>query len=217
MEELPPERLGSVFASFVQQVASAASAQLSPLLGRIREHLGTDPATLPVTVEQFDTFEHPNLQVALDAYLEADGRSADLIGVAMENKRFMAFGLSELATRSGLFPRPPLAEGPIDYVNHHLAAARVLACVQFGLYLVREGDARLAVLVTGPSEMGDPRGQKLRLEVMAARRDDAPAFIAEIRNLMDRLNVFRGHTISLSPGLRIGPCPLYHSDAAAAL
>ena len=89
-DDLPPERLASIFAHFVHQVASSAAAQASPLLDKIREHLGTDPAELPVTLEQIDTFEHPNLQLAIDAYLGQNGNSADLFGVSMDNKRFMA-------------------------------------------------------------------------------------------------------------------------------
>ena len=206
-DDLPPERLASVFAHFVQQVASSAVAQASPLLDKIREQLGTDPAELPVTLEQIDTFEHPNLQLAIDAYLRQDGHSADLFGVSMDNKRFMSVGLSELVIREGGIHRPPLLEGPVDYVNYHLAGDEVLACVQFGLYLVRAGDARLVTLVTGPSEMGDPRRQKLRLEVLASRPADAVAFIADIRKLMDQVNVYRGHAITLSAGMHIGPGP----------
>lgn len=206
-DDLPPDRLASAFANFVRQVASAAVPETSPLLDKIREHLGTDPAELPVTLEQLDTFEQPNLQLAIDAYTSHDGHSATLYGVSMDNKRFMAVGLSELVIRTGYSHRPPLLDGPVDYVNYHLAEDRVLSCVQFGLYLIRAGGARLAALVTGPSEMGDPRGQKLRLEVMAALPDDASSFITEIRQLMDRLNVYRGHAITLSAGMRIGPGP----------
>jgi hypothetical protein len=205
-QDLPPERLGAVFASFVRQVVSGASRE-SPLLDKIVEHLGTDPAQLPVTLEQFDTFEQPNLQVAIDAYLKQGGNSAELVGVSMENKRFMSPGLSELVTRNDAFLHS-LKEGPVDYTNYHLANDEVLACVQFGLYLIKAGDARLAVLVTGASDMGDPRRQKLRLEVMSARATDAPVFIDEIRRLSDRLNVYRGHAISLTPGsIHIGPGP----------
>jgi hypothetical protein len=206
-EELTPDRLAGVFASFVQQVASAASPESNPLLDRIHNHLGADPAQLPVTLEQFDTFEQPNLQLAIDAYVDHDGRSAELFGVSVENRRFMAAGLSELVIPGTGFHQPPLREGPVDYVNYHLADGEVIACVQFGLYLLHAGDARLAALVTGPSDMGDPRRQKLRLEVMGSRPSDVPAFIGEIQQLMERRNVYRGHTISLSPGMHIGPGP----------
>jgi hypothetical protein len=119
-DDLPPERLAAVFANFVQQIATTASVEDSPLLDKISEHLGTDPAQLPVTLEQLDTFEQPNLQLAIDAYVRRGGHSADLYGVSMDNKRFMALGLSELVIRSGVH-RPPLHEGPVDYVNYHLA------------------------------------------------------------------------------------------------
>src|SRR5262249_46650949 len=100
-----------------------------------------------------------------------------------------------------------LREGPVDYVNYHLADDEVLACVHFGLYLIRSGNSRLVVLVSGPSEFGDPRGQRMYLEVMASEPGDAATFIAEITALMRRLNVYRGRTILLSPGMQIGPGP----------
>ena len=207
-----PDRFAKVFANFIKEVSALAAMRTSPLFERMRGHLGADIAQLPVTVEQFDSFDLPNLQVALDGYLAADGRSAELVGVSMEHKRFMAVGLSELVswTEDGPDERR-LVEGPVDYVNVHLADGRVLACVHFGLYLVRSGDSRHVVLVTGPSEMGDPRQQKLRVEVMSAQPDDSAAFITELRKLMDRLNVFRGHAISLSAAsMQIGPGPVTH-------
>lgn len=207
-QQLPPDRLGGIFAAFLQQVAAAAAAEVSPLKERINAHLGVDLAQLPIMVQQFDTFDQPNLQVAIDAYLQGPDRSADLVGIDMENKRWMAVGLSELATWSG-FPRRALTEGPVDYVNFQLADGQALPCVQFGLYLVRAGEARLVALLLGPSEMGDPRRQKLRLEVASTRKEDAPAFIAEVRELMSARNVYRGQVISLtSAPVHVGPGPV---------
>jgi hypothetical protein len=200
-DDISPARFGAAFKAFMDAVVAAAEPPLSPLLERIRAHLGTDPTRLPVVAEEFDSFEHPNLQVALDDHL---GREAELVGVAAENKRFMALSLSDLFGR-GMPGRPPLAEGPVDYVNFHLADDRVLSCVQFGLYLVREGDARLVAFVTGPSGNMGPR-QKVRIEVMAARAEEGAAFLAALLDAMRRLNVYRGHVISLSPG-QFGPGP----------
>jgi AAA+ superfamily predicted ATPase len=149
-----------------------------------------------VVVEEFDPFEHPNVQVALDAYLDVPQRRADLIGVAAEHKRFMVIGLSEMVGAASV--RPRLAEGPVDYVNFHLAGDRVLPCVRVGLHLVAAGDDRLVVFVAGPSEGGGPR-PKLRVEVMAPRAAQGRLFLAELMETMRRLNVYRGHVISLSP------------------
>jgi DNA polymerase III delta prime subunit len=192
---LSPARFGEAFKAFMDAVV-AASSPGNPLVERIAAHLGADPSGLPVVAEEVEAFEHPNVQVALDAYLAEGGREADLIGVAAENKRFMTLGLSDLFGR-GMPGRPPPAEGPVDYVNIHLAGERVLACVQFGLYLLRDGGRRLAVLVTGPSERMGPR-QKVRVEAMASRREDGERFLAALVDGMRRLNVYRGHVLSLS-------------------
>ena len=201
--DLAPTRFGAAFKAFMEAVLSEATPAVGPLQARIRAHLGGDPSQLPVTAEEFDPFEHPNAQVAMEAHLAEEGRRVELVGVAAEHKRYMALGLSDLMSpgaRGGL----PVHEGPVDYVNFHLAGDRVLSCVQFGLYLVADEEARLAVLVAGPTENG-PR-PRLRAEVMASQPEQARAFLGELTAGMRRLNVYRGHVISLSPGeLGMGP------------
>jgi hypothetical protein len=202
-DDLDPARFGTAFKAFMEAVVAVAAPPSSPLLERIEAHLGTDPTQLPVIAEEYDAFEHPNVQVALEAYLAEPGRRADLVGVAAVNKRFMAFGLSDLLSRGGLPGTPPLTEGPVDYVNFHLADDRVLSCVQFGLYLVHDGATPLVVFVAGPSGQHGPR-EKLRVEVLATQPEYGQAFLAELTGTMRRLNVYRGHVISLSPG-QFGP------------
>lgn len=204
-DDLSPARFGSAFKEFMEAVTAAATPPSSPLLDRIQAHLGADAAMLPVLAEEYDAFDHPNVQVAMDAYLAAPGRRADLVGIGADNKRFMNFGLSDLLSRAQFSGRPALAEGPVDYINFHLAGDRILSCVQFGLYLIEDGATHLAVFITGPSDQRGPR-QKLRVEVLAARPEDSQAFLAELTAAMRRLNVYRGHVISLSPG-QFGPGP----------
>jgi hypothetical protein len=203
--DLDPARFGAAFKAFMEAVTAAADPPQSPLIDRIETHLGADPSQYPVIAEEYDAFEHPNVQVALDAYLAGSDRHADLMGVGVPNKRYMHFSLSDLLGQGGPSGRSGLAEGPVDYVNFHLAEGRVLSCVQFGLYLVQSGDMRLVVLLVGPSDQHGPR-QKLRVEVVAGRPEECQAFLAELTDLMARLNVYRGHVISLSPG-QFGPGP----------
>jgi hypothetical protein len=93
-----------------------------------------------------------------------------------------------------------LAEGPVDYVNFHLEDEKTIPCVQFGLYIVTQGDDRLTVFVVGPpqAEMG-PR-TRLRVEVACAKREVAAALLREITAATKDLNVYRGKAISLAPG-----------------
>ena len=204
-DDLSPARFGTAFKAFMDAVVAESAPPRSPLLERIEAHLGADPTRLPVIAEEFDSFEHPNVQVALDDYLGGTGRRAALVGVAMDNKRFMALSLSDLVSRTGGTGRAALAEGPVDYVNFHLADDRVLACVQYGLYLVADGDARLVVFVTGPSDRGGPR-MKVRVEVLATRSEDGQFFLSALLDGMRRLNVYRGHVLSLGQG-QLGPGP----------
>ena len=199
---IPAAEFGRAFRRFMDTVLAEAAAE-SALLDRITDHLGGDPTRLPVIVEEFDAFEHPNVQVALDDYLSRPGREAELTGVAVENKRFGSIGLSDLLSRPA--GRGPLAEGPVDYVNFHLDGDRVLSCVQFGLYFVRDADARLLVFVTGPSDRFGPR-MRVRVEVMGERREDAQTVLVELADSARRLNVYRGRVISLSPNqMGMGP------------
>lgn len=204
-DELSPERFGIAFKAFLETMNRVSSPADGALHERISEHLGADPTQLPVFSEELDPYEHPNVQVAIDAYLATDGHGADLVGIAAQQRHFGELGLSIIASQRVLPGMPPIVEGPVDYVNFHLAGDRLLPCVQFGLYFIHDGDARFVVAITGPSERRGPR-QILRIEAMAADPDVARGFLAELRKTMQRLNVYRGQVISLSPGsLGMGP------------
>ena len=204
-EALSPEQFGVAFKAFLEAMTRVATPADGALHERIGAHLGADPAQLPVFSEEFDPYEHPNVQVAIDAYLETEGRAAELVGVAAQQRHFVDLGLSVIASQRVLPGMPPVMEGPVDYVNFHLAGDRLLPCVQFGLYFMRDGDARFIVTVTGPSERRGPR-TIVKVEAMATDPDVARRFLAELRETMLRLNVYRGQVISLSPGsLGMGP------------
>ncbi|MGH2499999.1 MAG: AAA family ATPase [Candidatus Limnocylindria bacterium] len=198
-EPLGPRQFGTAFKRFMDAVVAEAEPPKSPLFERLRDHLGGDPTRMPVIAEEFDHFEQPNVQVALDAYVAREGRRAELVGIAAQNKRFMGFSLSDLLSRGGIGGWPGLAEGPVDYVNFHLEQDRLLACVQFGLYLISAGPARIGAFIVGPSDQMGPRRQ-LRLEVIAAEQAHAQEFLRELAAAMRERNVYRGKVISLAPG-----------------
>jgi hypothetical protein len=169
----------------------------APFARRLREHLGADPATLAVLNEQFDPSEHPNLQLALDAYLAAPGREHELLGMLGEQKRFQGMSLSDLLkpSRSGWGPPPPEV-GPVDYVNFKLADGNVLACVQSAVVLITDDGQPLVVTVSGVVEHS-PR-QRVSIEVLAPERAQAERFLAELRRLVRTHSVYRGQALYLS-------------------
>ncbi len=194
-EGLSPEQFAASFARFLEAVNSAAAP--GPFAERLSAHLGCDAKTVPVLSEEFATYEHPTLQRALDDLLAGIGRTYERVGLAGQNKRFMSLSFSDLLSGR------ELTEGPVDWVNVHLAGDEVLACVQFGLFLVTDGDRRCAIFIAGATTNGPQ--SSLRVEIAAASQGDAETIFAELRSNMERLDVYRGHVLSLSPGEIFGP------------
>ena len=194
---LSPSAFGRAFRAFLEESVKGQEVEDPPFVARLADHLGADPRGLPILAEQMSVIEHPNVQAALDAWISGDGRSAELIGMSAEQKRYQGLGFSDLITpfSGGLMgdraPRP----GPVDYVNVPVARGRVRACVQHGLYLLRDGEVPLAALLRGPSEHGGM--PQIQIEVMAADPEAAAGFLAEIREGMLRHNVYRGQLIAL--------------------
>lgn len=197
-DAITPAEFGTAFKRFVDAMNAEAAKETSPLVERLREHLGGDPGRMPIVSEDFDNYEHPNVQVALDKVLFSGGRTADLVGISVPNKRWQQFAFSDLLAASNPYGR--MTEGPVDYVNFHLEEERTLACVQYGLFFVTSGDDRLAVFVVGPPSLEMGRGNRMRVEVACARREVALALLKDLTTATKELNVYRGKAVSLAPG-----------------
>jgi len=72
------------FRRFVERMTERTYSEDGPsaVRARLDAHLGTDSATLPVVAEEFPAYDRVNVQVGLDAYLGAEGRTAQLLGIA---------------------------------------------------------------------------------------------------------------------------------------
>src|SRR5919201_999182 len=191
---------GLLFQRVMESMNVEASRQASTLLPKLREHLGGDPTTMSIVAEEFESWEQPNVQLALDAVTKGSGRRAELIGIGAQGKRWGQITLSDLlsAYTMGMYGRA-ITEGPVDFVNFRLEDDRVLTCVQFGLYLLTEGDTRSIIFVAGPPTPGMGPRVRMSVEIMSARRDDAAALQREITQAMRERNVYRAKVISLAP------------------
>ncbi len=195
------------FKGFMDQVVAQAPPPDEPVFRRrLREHFGTDPAALPIVAESFERSDHPNLHLALDEYVGASGRAAEILGVTSPQPH-MEFHLAQLTdneTNAWMIPR----EGPVEYVNVSLHDDQFLACVQSGLYLIRDVDQPLALLVRGPSTLG--YRNTVEVEVMARERRDAELLLGALRDAMRSRNVYRGHVISLAYEPQTGISVQFH-------
>lgn len=151
------------------------------------EHLGVDPIGLSSIAESFETWEHANVQAALDAYLAQPGHGAQLVGVLGGQKRGFGVGLSDLLVTRALsaagMPSTGAGSGLVDYVNQAAGPGRTLAGIQFGVALVHGSHGALAVLVRASDERSGPMGAKVTVEVVAPEPEKARAFLGRLRKL----------------------------------
>ena len=93
---LDADGFGTLFRDFLQRVVEAAPLQEAPFAAILRQHLRQDPTTLPIVSRGFPAHDHPNIQLALDAWLAPKARQAELVGVTGQGKRFAGLSLSDL-------------------------------------------------------------------------------------------------------------------------
>jgi ATPase family associated with various cellular activities (AAA) len=192
-DEMTPERFAEAFDRLTEWAAGAARRGRSPFKERLTEHFGADPGTFPLTSESIAGYDLPNLQLALDAYLAEAGRQHSLIGFGGA-VHHMELSLAGLVHEYGF----GLAEGPVRRTVVPLERDRTVTCVTIGLFLISEGEDRLAALVLQGRHGFEDAG--LRLEVIAPEQAAGERFVADIRSLMHTRNVFRGKVLALKAG-----------------
>jgi hypothetical protein len=187
----------SAFASDFQRFliamsTAAATTQESPVRDLLDRHLGDRSEVLPVVAEGYASYDHVNLQVALDAFVAAEGRTSEVIGLSGQQRRWMS--LSDLVATAH---HQGVGIGSVDLVNLPVGPEDTLACIAFGLYLIDDHGTKLVALVRAADEQS---GQaEVTLEILCSDRELARAMLDEIRELMVERNVFRGQMISFEP------------------
>jgi hypothetical protein len=184
-----PEDLARALKDLVEWAHEHAPAPEPEVRRRLRDHFGTEPIDLPVVARGLAPWDRPNLQAALDAWTPE--RDVELLGLpVMQGYRA---GLAELVRGSEWLAKIRL--GAVEHVTVPLGEHDGITCVKAGLWLVRDGDVPLVLMLK--SEDFGP-GENLSLEVMAADRGRAEAVLAEIWALMAEHNLYRGRVLELS-------------------
>jgi hypothetical protein len=192
-DRFSPEEFGLAFQRFMEWAAATAMTDRSPFKTLLTEHFGEDPGTFPVTGEAIAPYDLPNLQLAIDAYIDRDGVDHRLVGFGGH------LGFAEMSL-SGLVHDVSfgLAEGPVRRTPVTLDQGRTVTCVTAGMFLVADGERRLAALLMQGQRGFDEPG--VRIEVIAAEQEEGERFLAEIRALMREHNVYRGKVLALRGG-----------------
>jgi hypothetical protein len=190
---------GASFKKFLDQVTTTASPEESVFKSQLRAHFSHDPQMLPIVSQQFETADHPNIQIALDDYLAQPGCSYELLGVITSPYQH-GNNLSQLVidAKGGLMGAAQPTPGRVQYKNIVLDNDEVLPCVELGLYVISFESLRLAVLFSAGSQT--PWRPQVTVEVMASERQDAEKFLAHLRKAIRKCNVYRGKIVSITEG-----------------
>ncbi len=193
-ERATPEQareFASAFRSFLEWVHTGHEPSRDhPVVKLIATHLGAGVDESVVSTS-LPGFEHPNLQVALDAWLAEPGRSHTAHGLALP-PHFGGIGLHQLLHGD----IPPLRLSAPDLVDRPVGPGRTLGCLGLALLLVEDERGRYVVFVRGPG-MHEPG---LALEIAGLPTGDAQAVLRRLEQLRDELNVFRGQLLELREG-----------------
>jgi hypothetical protein len=180
----------------IRRAVLAARGDDAPVQRVLREHLGPDASGLPVVSGSWQGYDRVNLQAGLDAWLAGWRREHELVGLTGFSRE--NFGLADLL-------QPPAEHTWLGVGSVAMAAlpcgpgGQTMACVRCGLYLVDDGDTRLALLLRGPGE-DDPDGNA-SLEVACADQAAAQRAVDEVRRHAVARSVFRGQVISFGDEL----------------
>lgn len=172
----------------------AARADEAPSLPRLlAQHLGPRAIELPVIGDTWPTYEHVNLQLALDHWLADAGRQHQLVGLTGFQNRM--FTLADLAQPQTALHGPGIGSVALESVASG-PGGQTVSCVRCGLYLVTEGGSRLALLFREEAQHGPRRGGDIAVEILSDDSDWATTVLSQLRDLALRHNVFRGQVLS---------------------
>lgn len=196
MTEFDVPAFGRAFQRFLESVNELSSdGEGAPLRATLEAHLGEDPLGLPVVSDRYAPFEHVNVQVAVDAWLEQQAGAHELVGLRGEQHHYMS--LADLVQHAH---RREIVIGAVDYVSLADGPGSTRMCVRDGLYLVRDaaGKDAAAILLRGAHD--HTPHPAVGLEILARTRDYAGRILADIRRLTLERSVFRNQVISFAAG-----------------
>lgn len=158
------------------------------LFKRLQKHFLTDPAHLPVMLEDIEVYERPNLHLAVAELLDSRRQPCELVGIVEFDYELNLARLSRPSSAK------QFDEGPVAFIDVPLANGEKLACVRDGLYLFRDDDQPVALLVTGRTHRYPA---KIGVEVMAPNREHSERILRRLVSLTRQGNAYRGHVLSL--------------------
>jgi ATPase family protein associated with various cellular activities (AAA) len=203
---------GRLARKLVRRAVHTARSEDQPLRQVLLDHLGPDAATLPAVSDATPLYEQVNLQVGVEAWLAAEpGRQHEVVGITgVPQMRFNDITIGDLIqTPPGSMFGDAGVGAPLTMNLPCGPDGQTRPCVSNGIYLVRDGADRLAIMFKA-SGLG-MRHTEVNLQVIGTSQDRAAEVLREIQVLARERSVFRGQVISFGPevfGPATGSTPL---------
>jgi hypothetical protein len=169
--------------------AKKRKARSAVLLTRLRKHLRSDPAKLPILEHELPLYERANLHLAIEELFNDRLVRDDVTGV-VPHADYDSVRLSRLCQPATARNYDP---GPVEHLDAPLADGRQLACVRRGMFFLRDGDDPLILLLTQDRFSRE----NLLVEVMGADRAAAERFLDRLVRQTRHGRAFRGHVLSV--------------------
>jgi hypothetical protein len=158
------------------------------LVWRLRTHLKADPGKLAVLEQVFESYERPNLHLALGDLIREMPQKPEQMGVLTQHE----YDYARLAKMSRASTAKHYEAGSVEYTDVPLADGRQLACIKRALFLIQEPAGPLALLIEQ-----DPRWGRIIVEAMAQDREQAEDFLRLLTRRVRHGAAFRGHVLSV--------------------
>ena len=189
----------------LNRAVKTARTEDQPLRRLLLDHLGPEAAGLPTVSATWPAYEHVNVQVGLEAWLEhGSERTHQVFGITGIGfmRHLEIVGIGDLLQPSSNGPFASAGVGGVLTVAVPTGPdGQTHACVSHGIYLVDDHGVPL-VIVLQPVDRG-PRPEVV-LQVTGPDQDRVQAVLGEIRALASERSVFRGQVISFGPEM-FGP------------
>jgi len=181
----------AAFRSFLDWVHSGRNDtdDRNEVVALVQDFLGAAGLALSVVSRQLPVFDHVNLQTAVDAWATESGRSVAVHGITTP-PHHSSVSLQQLVTGEGI---PPLRLSAPPLVDLPNGPGSTLACMLRAVLLVSDARGQYVVMIVGPSE----HEPGLAVEVAGLPVDRAQAMHAELAELRNKLNVYRGHVLEI--------------------
>lgn len=184
----------AAFRVFLEDMRAQAPAVVSPLREHLQDLFGVDPSTLALVSEEHPSYDLPNVQLAIEQIVASDGIEARTIGIVPDRNMCGDLGNNIVSPPNRPGESVP-QEGPMTYSNVHLHDQQVLPCARLAMHLIKTPESAHAMFVSVEN-----RGTMtvVTVQAMAAERARAVALLADFRERMRALDVYKGHVLTVT-------------------